>query len=187
MKYLLKDIATIQTGLYPSPNWLGNDVAFLQARHFDENGVLTAALLPELPLNDQTEKHLLQEGDLLFAAKGSKNFVALYRKEFGPCVASSTFLVIKLANKEVEPAYLAWFMNFPTTQKLLKGNAIGTSLPSIPKNVLQELEIDVPTPSTQHTIVKIHTLQQKATAIQMQIIELRATQIHHLLLKASQK
>ncbi len=187
MKHLLKDIATIQTGLYPNPNWLGNDVAFLQARHFDENGLLTATLLPELPLNDQTEKHLLQEGDLLFAAKGFKNFAVLYRKEFGPCVASSTFLVIKLTEKEVEPTYLAWFMNFPITQKLLKGNAIGTSLPSISKNVLQELEIDIPTLPIQHTIVKIHTLQQEAIAIQKRIIELKETQTHHFLLKASKK
>ena len=46
-------------------------MVYLQAKHFDVNGQLLAALHPDLMADGISEKHLLKDGDVLFAAKGT--------------------------------------------------------------------------------------------------------------------
>src|SRR5690606_7597555 len=102
---------------------------------------LHAALHPDLMAENISQKHLLTPGDVLFAAKGSKNFAAVYEEHNPPAVASTSFFVIQLTVDSVHPAYLAWLLNSTAVQTLLKSQAIGTSLPSISKEVLMSLEI----------------------------------------------
>ena len=71
----LNQIASIQTGAFAETVSKG-EVVYLKAKHFDENGKLNTILHPDLNINNITEKHLLKPGDVLFAAKGTKNFAA---------------------------------------------------------------------------------------------------------------
>ncbi|NOY49448.1 MAG: restriction endonuclease subunit S, partial [Chlorobi bacterium] len=147
MKTALKHIASIQTGVFAKPIQKG-EIVYLQSKHFDENGELTEILYPDLnvdsKINKQINKHLLEKGDVLFAAKGTKNFAAWYEDDEIPAVASTSFFVIRLNDKNVLPGYLTWFLNHPSTQQLLKTHARGTSIASISKAVLSELEIPIP-------------------------------------------
>ena len=138
MKTLVKYITNIQTGLFAKPAGIG-ELVYLQSKHFDEYGQLHSVLHPDLVAEGISEKHLLKNGDVLFAAKGTKNFAAVFENHNEPSVASTSFFVIRPSDKKVLPQYLAWFLNNHTTQTLLKGQAIGTSIPSISKQVLENL------------------------------------------------
>lgn len=186
MKTTLAYIANIQTGIYALPVKTGK-VVYLQAKHFNENGILLDAVEPELPFNPQTEKHLLNDGDIIFAAKGSKNFAAKYENKNGPSVASSTFLVLKINDEfreKISPDYLCWFLNHTKTQELIKATARGSSMISISKTALQELEITIPTMEKQNLIVKIHALQNAELRIMNQIQKLKEQYTQQLLLTA---
>jgi len=75
----LKDIAKIQTGVYKKPDFDG-DIIYLQAKHFCETGFLKSVdeLTMDLKQTDKLEKHILKNKDILFAAKGDKNFAFIY-------------------------------------------------------------------------------------------------------------
>jgi hypothetical protein len=73
LKTLIKDITNIQTGLFAKPAGIG-ELVYLQSKHFDEYGQLHSDLHPDLAAEGISEKHLLKDGDVLFAAKGTKNF-----------------------------------------------------------------------------------------------------------------
>lgn len=176
MKTLIKDITNIQTGLFAKPAGIG-ELVYLQAKHFDEYGQLHSILHPDLLAEGISEKHLLKDGDVLFAAKGTKNFAAVFENHNEPSVASTSFFVIRLADKKVLPQYLAWFLNNHTTQTLLKGQAIGTSIPSISKQVLENLEIPVPDIKTQKAIVEISKLRNNEKSLKQKIEALREKQI----------
>jgi hypothetical protein len=169
LKIRLKDIAHIQTGLFAKPSGVG-EIVYLQARHFDENGQLLGTLHPDLMAEDISQKHLLQPGDVLFAAKGTKNFAAVYGDEGLPSVASTSFF--------------AWFLNSPTTQTLLKGQAIGTSMVSISKSVLENLEIPRPHLQTQKAILRISALRNQEKALKLEIETLREILIQQQITKA---
>ena len=180
MKLLIKDITNIQTGLFAKPSGNG-ELVYLQSKHFDEYGQLHSVLHPDLEAEGISEKHLLKDGDVLFAAKGTKNFAAVYENHNEPAVASTSFFVLRPTDKKVLPQYLAWFLNSNSTQKLLKGQAIGTSIPSISKQVLENLEMTVPSLETQMAILQITKLRNMEKALKQQIESLREKQIQQLI------
>ena len=183
MKTLIKDITNIQTGLFAKPAGIG-ELVYLQSKHFDEYGQLHSVLHPDLPAEGISEKHLLKDGDVLFAAKGTKNFAAVFENHNEPSVASTSFFVIRPTSNKVLPKFLAWFLNNHTTQTLLKGQAIGTSIPSISKHVLENLEITIPSIETQQAILQITQLRNREKSLKLKIEMLREKQIQQQIINA---
>ncbi len=183
MKTLIKDITHIQTGLFAKPLGEG-DLIYLQVKHFDENGKLQSALHGDLLSAHVSKKHLLKNGDVLFAAKGTKNFAVVFENHNEPSVASTSFFVIRPADDKVLPQFLAWYLNNHSTQILLKGQAIGTSIPSISKQVLEHLEISIPSIETQKTILQITKLRNKEKSLKQKIETLREKQIQQQIFNA---
>lgn len=184
MKKTLQDIATVHTGMYSKFGQSGSAV-YLQVNFFNEHGDLEKHIKPNLVLDKKSMHHLLQDGDVLFAAKGAKNFAAVYETHNGPCVASSTFLVIRIkpeVKHDLRPKFLAWYINHPNTQLWLKSKAIGSALPSISKGALSEMEITIPTLEKQHIITKLNSLRKLENNIQKQLLDLREQYIQQLLL-----
>lgn len=153
------------------------EVVYLQSKHFDEAGRLFSNLHPDLKADNITEKHLLKDGDVLFSAKGSKNIAVVFESHNSPAVASTSFFVLRHIDKKVLPEYLAWFMNSPATQILLKRGAIGTAIPSISKQVLEVLEIPVPDLKIQEAILHITKLYKHEKLLKNLIEGLREKQI----------
>ena len=183
MKNLIKDITHIQTGLFAKPSGIG-ELVYLQSKHFDEYGQIHAVLHPDLIAEGVSEKHLLKEGDVLFAAKGTKNFAAVFENHQEPSVASTSFFVIRPTDKKLLPQYLDWVLNSHSTQTLLKGQAIGTSIPSISKQVLENLEITVPGIEIQQAILQITKLRNKEKSLKLEIETLREKQIQQQIINA---
>ena len=182
MKTKIKDITNIQTGLFAKPSDKG-DVVYLQSKHFDENGLIRTVLHPDLKADNITSKHMLQTGDVLFAAKGTRNFAAVYETHNKAAVASTSFFVIRIADRTLLPEYLAWFLNHPSIQSLLKSKARGTAIPSIRKSELDELEILLPSVEKQKIIVKLSNLANKEVEIRLQITNLKKQFIEQKILK----
>ncbi len=183
MKTTLGHIANIQTGIFAKTVSKG-DIVYLQAKHFTENGQLYSSLHPDLKADNVTDKHLLRHGDVLFAAKGTKNFAAWYESKNQPAVASTSFFVIRLTERTILPEFLVWFINHPASQKLLKGKAIGTSIVSISKSVLEELEISIPDLQTQKAILQITQLRNIEKTLMRKIETLREKQIQQQIINA---
>lgn len=183
MTATIKNIAHIQTGLFAKPSGFG-ELVYLQSKHFDDYGQLHVDLYPDLIAEGISEKHLLKEGDVLFAAKGTKNFAAVFENFNEPSVASTTFFVIRMTDKNVLPHYFAWFLNSHSIQALLKAQAIGTSIPSISKQVLENLEIAIPNIQTQKAILEITRLRTKEKSLKQKIEILRELQIQQQIFNA---
>lgn len=183
MKKLFSQLTEIQTGLFTKPLGEG-DVIYLQVKHFDENGQLQSVLHEDLLSDYISDKHLLKNGDVLFAAKGTKNFATVYEDHNRPAVASTSFFVIRPISREILSEYLAWFLNSHATLTLLKSQAIGTSIPSISKHVLENLEIAVPSIEIQKTILEITKLRIIEQELKQKIETLREKQIQQQILNA---
>ena len=112
MRVKLSNIAQLQFGLYSKPIENGN-AAYLQAKHFDDWGNQTNKIDSFIQINQKSESHLLEEGDILFVGKGMRNFAWTYHKSFGPAMASSIFFVIKPDRSKVIPDFLTTLFNLP--------------------------------------------------------------------------
>lgn len=186
MKTTIKYIANIQTGIFAKPSKEAQ-IVYLQAKYFDENGHLISSLHPDLKAENISDRHLLQHGDVLFAAKGTKNFAAWYERKNLPAVASTSFFVIRINDNfqdKMLPEFLTWYINQPLSQKFLKGKAMGTSIVSISKSVLEELEIPIPDLETQIAILKITHLRNSEKILKCQIELLKEMQIQQQILNS---
>ena len=177
----LQNIATIQTGVFakntPAPNAL-----YLQQSDFDGNGVLRNAIQPTITIDNA--KHLLSAGDLLLASKGNNNICIVVPEIEQKSVASPSFLVIRLLDKfSVLPEYLAWYMNSPTIQKALAMQSRGTSIMSISKAVLGELEILIPSLEKQKQYIELSKLQRQEQELYKVIAEKRKLILDYKMIK----
>ncbi|WP_169712742.1 restriction endonuclease subunit S [Algoriphagus faecimaris] len=183
MKIQLKKIANIRSGVFFKPYSQG-DVMYLQAKDFDKNGKLSSPLFPALKWTDVSEKHLLNSGDVVFAAKGWKNFASVYDNSGLPAVASTSFLVISLVVDYIEPRFLAWWLNSMEIQEFLKGIAKGTSLPSITKAQMEQLEVLILPKKIQEKLIKVYDLSIQEKELQHQIAQLRSQKLEFEIKKA---
>ncbi len=186
MKAKLKNIASIHTGTHAQTE-INGDIIYLHVKHFNEHGQLRSKLIPDVLKESISERHLLQNGDILFAAKGTKNFATWYETKNSPAIASTSFFIIRITEnfrEKLIPEYLVWFINQPVTQNYLKGNALGTSIASISMSVLSDLEISIPDLKTQDSIIKIANLRMKEKDLLQQLENLKESQIQQKLLNA---
>jgi len=185
LKTTLKHISSIQTGVFAKPN-IDGDVVYLQAKHFSETGQLNTLLHPDLLSDAVSVKHVLNKGDVIFAAKGTKNFAAVYNLDI-PAVASTSFFVIRIHENykhKITPEYLAWWINQPFSQTVLKTKATGTSIVSISKAMLEEFEITIPDIHKQELILKINTLRNKETELIKRLDTLKEQQLQQQIINA---
>ena len=116
---------------------------------FDEEGNIRPTVRPTTSVSSKAARHLLTESDLLLAAKGGKNFCAIAPTQLGPCVASPSFLIIRIDNQtRILPEYLCGFLNLPSTRQLLTAQARGSAIASLSKADLEEFEIPLPAGAT---------------------------------------
>ena len=169
MKTKLGDITQLQFGLYTKPAEEGNAV-YLQAKHFDDWGNQTEQIDTFIQIDQKNKSHLLEDGDIILAGKGMRNFAWTYDKSFGPAVASSIFFVIKVNKLKVLPDFLTTLFNMPQTQESFQNLGAGSSIPSIRKSELEAFTIKLPPLELQQKAVAIKQLHFKDMEISKKII-----------------
>ena len=177
----LHNIAVIQTGVFakvvPNPNAL-----YLQQSDFDGNGELRNTTQPTIIVANQ--KHLLAAGDLLLASKGNNNICVIVPEIEQKCVASPSFLVIRLRDKSaILPEFVEWYLNLPTIQTALAAQARGTSIMSISKATLGEWEIPIPSIERQKKYIELSKLQKREQQLYAAIAEKRRQILDYKMIK----
>lgn len=186
MKKSLKQLASIRSGIFLKPQESG-DLVYMQAKYFDSDGELSSTIFPDIKSQDVSEKHLLKGGEILFSAKGWKNFAAVYRTEYPAAVASTSFLVFSIETENIIPDYIAMILNSPQSQEAFKGISKGTSIPSITKRLLEEFQISVLPVEIQEKLVALSRLKVQETSILDQLDRLEKLKLDLSILKIIQR
>ncbi|MEP1778864.1 restriction endonuclease subunit S [Reichenbachiella sp.] len=169
MKVRIGDVSQLQFGLYAKPIEHGS-VAYLQAKHFDDWGNQTNELDTFIQFDQKNEAHLLEDGDILLAGKGMRNFAWTYHKDFGPAMASSIFFVIKPDRTKVLPEFLTTIFNMPQTQEHFQILGSGSSIPSIRKSELEAFTVKLPSLELQEKAIGIKQLHYKDMDLSKKIL-----------------
>lgn len=160
------------SGCFLSEGADGN-LLYLKVRDFTGNYIHQGDLRPSVFASEKTERFVLKDKDLLFAAKGNANFCYCYRESVGCAVASNAFFVIRVQDKTVLPEYVCCYMNQPTILNSLRMQARGTGIQLIGKDVLEKLLIPIPPMEVQQRICEYDRLRRKETELLEQIAQRR--------------
>lgn len=187
----LCDIADIRLGhpfrgtIKPYDN---GDVHVIQVRDTEATGEIDQCWTVETILSTKKQPDWLQNGDVLFVAKGAKHYSVLVENILDRTVCSPHFFLVRLKPEFKDliiPSFLCWQLNQQPAQRYFKATAEGSNYLSIRRQVLENVPIKVLSPSKQRLLADMHRCgvkEQKALKklIRNRQIQLEAIAIHAL-------
>lgn len=173
----LADVCSIQTGytargaLNPVPS---GGVPAIQLRDLRQ-GDFDSARLPKYAFEGSIDRYWATPGDVLFRSRGETNTAVAVSETSDAAVAVLPLLILRANRNEIEPNYLAWFINQPPAQRYFDNCARGTGIRMIPRPCLEDLEIELPDLGTQRHVVEIDRLARRETELLTLLAEKRRT------------
>lgn len=167
----LGEISEIQFGLYSKKSKVGS-VKYLTTGHFDE--FLNPSLFAKdsfIDLENKNRKFLLQSNDVILTGKGQRIFAWAYDEGLGDVVPSSLFYIIKTNREQVNGYYLASVLNSARKQYELTLLGSGSSVLSINKKDLLDLEIPLPSLEEQNRIVRVLKVMEDEVLLTSKLLD----------------
>lgn len=148
-----------RTGVETSPE---GTHALVQLRDFDESRTsLDCGNLALIEPGAINPVQVLQEGDVLFLAKGAKNFAFAPIGLPKPSLAASYFFILR-PDARILPPYLAWFLNLYSTKRLFSQfSGFSAHMPVVRRDVIEEILVPLPALETQTMIVELDALGRR--------------------------
>ena len=165
---------------------MGGDVAVIQMKDIDDSNLLHPENLIRIQMPELKDKHLVQEGDLMFKSRGVSNAASLVAGNLGRTVLAAPMMLIRPDADKVDAAYLQWFINQPSPQKILSAQAAGTAVKMISKAALEQLVIAVPPLESQRRIVEIGRFASLEARITTELMDRRKVLIERILMREAQ-
>ena len=188
----LKKIAKIQSGYISRgrivPREDGKSL-LMQAKDVsaDHLSYRTDALVRFMPTLSGKD-WFLKSGDILFMARGARNFSVLIDNLPDSVLAAACFFVVRISNFEILPEYLCWYLNqVPVGEYLKRFSGRGVHMPVVKRAVLESIDIPLPTFKIQKQVSEIKKLLLKEQTLYKKLAEKRKNLMTEICLKATLK
>lgn len=163
------------------------DVNVVQVRDTGPTGEINQATLVQTELSTKKQPDWLQNGDVLFVAKGAKHYSALVQQVLEHTVCSPHFFVVRIKAEfkdMILPDFLCWQLNQQPAQRYFKATAEGSMYLSIRRQVLENVPIKVLTLEKQKQLTAMHRCGVKEQKVLQKLIENRQQQLEAIAIHA---
>ena len=174
----LKKIANIQSGYISRGKIESREDGthfLLQARDVDSEHLTyeddsLIRFSPDLSCKDW----VLKAGDVLFMARGARNYSILIKEIPDRVLAAACFFIVRVSSDQVLPYYLRWYLNQATVEHhLSRHSGRGVHMPVVRRSVLESIDIPIPPLELQSKIEKLDALLQKELELIEKLAEKR--------------
>ncbi|MDE2980457.1 MAG: restriction endonuclease subunit S [Gemmatimonadota bacterium] len=173
----LRDVCTVQIGFSARRRIRRaqqGGVLTVQLRDVAPNGSVDPARLERLQVGNAPTRYLVGAGDVLFRSRGESNTAAVLDDHFRePALAMLPLFVLRPDSPAILPEFLAWAINQPRAQRYFDRFARGTNMRMIPRAVLTDLEVTLPSLDVQRTVVALDGLARRERTLSIRAAEER--------------
>ena len=159
----------------------------VQMKDVAKDSGVKAETLYRINLKGRTGPRLIKKGDLLFVSRvfrGSLPYSVLVDAELPNLVAAPTFNILSVNKDLIRAEYLHWFINSAIHGgKFFMQNAMGSSVLNIPKNILNELSVVLPSLQEQDRFIKLIQAANREKEIMQTLVERRRVFMDAILTK----
>ena len=185
----LKKIAKIQSGYINrgkiEPSNYGSCL-LIQAKDVDADQLSyrTDALIRFNPRRSGKD-WFLEPGDILFMARGARNYSVLVDKIPDRVLAAACFFIVRIPNSEIIPEYLWWYLNqSPVEGYLNRFSSRSVHMPVVRRAILESIDIPVPPIEVQKQVAVLTTLIMKEQVLYKKLAEKRKYLMTEICLKS---
>ncbi len=189
-KKLLKDIASIQAGysirgkVTKIPD---GEIKIIQMKDINqENGIDWESIDSINPISKR-EPSYIEQTDIIFSGRGTKIFAVTVNKIIDKTVAAPQFFIIKPDKAIVNSFYLSWHINQNSAQIYFKRNAGSALITNVTRQVLENLQVLLPSLQEQKIISKYITAIKKENKIVEQLYQKRNKLLYSIVLQKEQE
>jgi hypothetical protein len=185
----LKNIAKIQSGYISRGKIDSRDdgtCLLLQAKDVaaDHLSYRADALVRFMP-RQSGKDWFIKPGDILFMARGARNFSILIDTLPDNVLAAACFFVVRISNSKILPEYLWWYLNQSLVEEYLKrfsGRAV--HMPVVRRAVLENIDIPLPPIEIQKQVSDLMLLMQREQDLYKKLAEKRKSLMTGICLKS---
>jgi hypothetical protein len=185
----LKTIAKIQSGYINRGKIEANvngSCLLMQAKDVDAEHLSfrTDALVRFMPRLSGKD-WLLKPGDILFMARGARNYSVLIDKVPDSVLAAACFFIIRISNPDVLPEYVWWYLNqSPVEDYLKRFSGRSVHMPVVRRAVLESIDIPIPPIQVQKQVADTAALMTKEEDLYKKLAEKRKYLMTEICLKS---
>lgn len=162
-------------------------VRVIQIKDIDDDRRLHTDDLTPVQIDVDRKKYEATQGDVLFLSRGHRLFATAITEPLRDAVATGYFFILRPSIDNVLPRYLAWYINQPPFQAVLRTFMKGTQQPLVARKDIEDLEVEIPPLATQESIVNLDELRVKESRLVAAIQEKRSQLIQSLSMKAARQ
>jgi len=131
---------------------------------------------------------LLRDSDIIFMARGAKNYAAILREVPDHALAAASFFIVRAFIANLDPVYLAWYLNQPRAQHYFTQNSgRGVLMPVVRRSVLEQMDAPLPPLATQKLIAKLFHLSLDEQELTKNLLDKRARLMEAVCLQAAER
>jgi len=143
-----------------------NTIHLLKGSNVNSEGSISTEGMERAVLSSSknTDRYILQEGDVVVMARGSAIRAGFITREVAEkgIIASASFIIIRPNKDEIQGEVIVAYLNSSLGQHRLLALSIGAAIQHIPTSSLKEMEIPVPALVTQKIISDIFYASREA-------------------------
>lgn len=182
-KFCLAEVVAVSAG-HPLRSGVdefdAGDVGVIQMRNVDPEAGIDWPSVSRIRLPPARRIQFLSPQDVIFSTRGVRTYaVALDAPPF-PTVCSPHFFVLRPHGSDLDPRFLAWQINQAPAQEYLQREATGSHILNIRREVIERLEIVVPSRARQDVIVAFAEAVAREKRLLAHLIENRQQQMNAL-------
>ncbi len=133
----------------------GGNARALQMRDLTPEGISDWHAMTQTGIDIARSEQLLRPSDIVFVARGVRNYAVCISEVPLAAVCSQYFFLIRLTTDRLLPEFLAWQINRAPAQRYLASNAEGSDQLSIRRGVLEDMPVAVPSLAQQQAIIAL--------------------------------
>jgi len=180
----LGELAEVQAG-YPFrgsvPYVQGGNAFALQMRDLAPDGLVNWSGLVQTDVDEgKGGAQWLVPGDIVFVARGGRNYAVCLTEVPLPAVCSQYFFLLRLERRDVLPEFLSWQINQLPAQRYFAKTAEGSDQLSIRRGVLEQLQVAIPPLEEQQRFVDLAATALKEKRVLEAMIRNRQQQLDAL-------
>ena len=150
----------------------------VQVRDINDDGFIHWDQLIRTTITGRKSPDWLQQGDVLFAARGQRNVAACIDIVRSPTVCAPHYFLVNIRDTSlILPEFLSWQLNQETARRYFSQSAEGSAQISIRRAVLENAPLVIPDIKEQRAIVALDNKAKQEKRVLNALIENRTKQM----------